>query len=68
LDESDEKNEIFERFFQSRPNVTHSTANTIRSSFVKALLSYCTKLEYLDIGHCLHVNIGAFGGMPVKHT
>jgi hypothetical protein len=66
-----EENEItraFKRFLQSRPNLTHITSNILTNSSVKALLSYCQKLEYLDIGWCVLVNIAAFDSMPFKHS
>jgi hypothetical protein len=66
--ECDNINENFETLFQFRPNLTRIKADILTCSSVKALLSNCQMLEYLDIEYCINLDSEAFDSMPMKYS
>ena len=66
--ECDNINEKFETLFQFRPNLTRIKADILTCSSVKALLSNCQMLEYLDIEYCINLDSEAFDSMPMKYS
>jgi len=66
--EHDNINEKFETLFQFRPNLTRIKADILTCSSMKALLSNCQMLEYLDIENCVNLHSEAFDSMPMKYS
>jgi len=66
--ECDNINEKFETLFQFRPNLTRIKADILTCSSMKALLSNCQMLEYLDIENCVNLHSEAFDSMPMKYS